>query len=66
MSFKKLDEPMRRNALIPFLLSADDIHGLCLCVGIHKGIAALGGPPELLRQLTETGILKASLATCFL
>src|ERR1043166_9171347 len=60
MSFKKLDEPMRRNALIPFLRSADDIQGMCLCVGIHKGITTLGGPPELHQQLTQTQILKAS------
>jgi|ERR1700722_9298704 len=60
MSFKKLDEPMRRNALIPFLHSADDIQGLCLCFGIHKGITTLGGSSELLQQLTKSGILKAS------
>ena len=60
MSLKKLDEPMRRNALIPFLRSADDIQGMCLCVGIHKGITTLGGPPELRQQLTQTQILKAS------
>ena len=60
MSFKKLDEPMRRNASIPFLRSANEIQGLCFCLGIHKGITTLGGPPEIYRQLTETGVLKAA------
>jgi hypothetical protein len=32
--------------------------GVARC--IHKGLTTLGGPPELLRQLTDTHILKAS------
>lgn len=59
MAFKKLGEPVRRRALVPFLRSADLIQGLCLSVAIHKSITFLEGPPEMRTQLTGMGTLKA-------
>jgi hypothetical protein len=59
MSFKKLDEPVRQRALIPFLLAADQINGLCLSVAVNKRIDLLGGTALILEQLKSEGILQA-------
>ena len=60
LSFKKLDEPVRKRALVPFLLAADTIPGLCLCVAVNKRLTMLGGGPGFFEALRQNSILKAS------
>lgn len=60
MSFKKLSEPIRRRALVPFLSAANNINGLCLCVAMNKAIKSLVTAPIVFDNLKQAGILKAS------
>jgi len=60
MSFKQLNEPVRQCALIPFLLAADRLNGLCLSIAVNKQIDALCGGRWIYGQLKKEGILKAS------
>jgi len=60
MSFKQLNESVRQRALIPFLMAADQINGLCLSIAINKRIDMLCGGRWIYEQLKKEGILKAS------
>lgn len=60
MAFKKLDEAVRQRALIPFLKAADEMEGVCLCVGVNKMINSLGFGNVGFAALKTSGILKGS------
>lgn len=59
MSFKKLDDSVRQRALVPFLLAADQLNGLCLNIAIHKQINLHGDESFMHEQLKKSGVLKA-------
>ena len=59
MSFKQLNEPVRRRALIPFLCAADTINGLCLTIAVNKQIDFLCGGRWMYEQLIASRTLKA-------
>ena len=58
MSFKGLNDRQRRQALIPFLQAADNIHGLCVTIAIDKRIQNIVDGNTLLNYLNQTSILK--------
>lgn len=54
MSFKDLNDGMRRRALVPFLKAADLIPGLCLTIVIDKRMKKLCSDEELFTRVKPT------------
>lgn len=58
MSFKQLDDGMRRRALLPFLNAANNINGLSVTIAIHKKVESLFSVKRM--DLSKLGLEKYS------
>lgn len=58
MSYKAMNDAVRRKALIPFLETANSLPGLCAVVAVDKRLGNLVSTPELLDGLTQASILQ--------
>jgi hypothetical protein len=54
MSFKGLNDAVRRRALVPFLDAANSIHGLALSVAVRKSITNLCTDEEFFQHCVQT------------